>query len=312
MPRGQGRRIRLLAIVGSALLALLAVVLVIVVTTSTNGAPGRPNGQDLRQRLAVPAYMSPTQEAGSWAQLTGSRPGTVGIVVANVDSGPGSLPEPAWASVIHKAHAAGSKVLGYVDTGYLGRPIPGHPDGLPTRSGGTGLGAWTTQIEADVNAWYRFYGADVGGVFFDQGTDVCGPTPSSDLYADEYESLTRYVKEAHSGALTALSPGTAVPQCYRNSADVLVTFEGSYGDYSGNPATPSDAYRPLDWAPADPDRIWNIVYGAATQGEMDSAVALSKSRNVGYIYVTNGAQANPYGSIPSLYWTGEQEQTFPR
>ncbi|MGA3148576.1 MAG: hypothetical protein ABSF33_14040, partial [Acidimicrobiales bacterium] len=89
MPRGQGRRIRLLAIVGSALLALLAVVLVIVVTTSTNGAPGRPNGQDLRQRLAVPAYMSPTQEAGSWAQLTGSRPGTVGIVVANVDSGPG-------------------------------------------------------------------------------------------------------------------------------------------------------------------------------------------------------------------------------
>ncbi len=309
MPRREGRRIWQLAIVCSACLAVL---LVIVLTTSTNGAPGRPNGQDLRQQLAVPAYMSPTQEAGSWAQLIGSRPGTVGIVVANVDSGPGTQPVPAWASVIRKAHAAGIKVLGYVDTGYLGRPFTGHPDGLLTRSGGAGLGAWTTQIEADVDAWYRFYGSDVDGVYFDQGTDACGPTPSSHLYADEYESLSRYVKEAHPGALTALSPGTAVPQCYRNSADVLVTFEGSYEDYTGTSATPSDSYRPLSWTPVDPDRIWNIVYGAATQREMNSAVALSKSRNVGYIYVTNGARANPYGSIPSLYWKGEQEQTLPR
>lgn len=298
-----------MAIVGSA---CLVVVLVIVVTTSTNGAPGRSDGQDLRQQLAVPAYMSPTQQAGSWAQLTSSRPGTVGIVVANVDSGPGALPVPAWASVIHEAHAAGSKVLGYVDTGYLGRPISGHPDGLLTRSGATGLGAWVTQIEADVNAWYRFYGSDVDGVFFDEGTDVCGPTPSSDRYADEYHALTRYVKEAHPGALTALSPGTAVPQCYRNSADVLVTFEGSYEDYTGKPATPSDAYRPLNWRPVHPDRIWNIVYGVATRAEMESVVALSKSRSAGYIYVTNGTAANPYGSIPSLYWTEEQDQTFPR
>ena len=62
-----------------------------------------------------------------------------------------------------------------MDTGYLGRPVTGHPDGLLTRSGGTGLEAWITQIEADVDAWYRFYGSDVDGVFFDEGTDACGP-----------------------------------------------------------------------------------------------------------------------------------------
>ncbi len=292
--------------------ACCVVLLLVVVISSTRGGPGGSTGQDLRQQLAVPAYMSPTSDEAGWTQLTGSRPGTVGLVVANVDSGPGSQPVPAWASVIREARAGGAKVLGYVDTGYLGSPVGGHPDGLPTRAGSSGLGAWITQAEADVNAWYRFYGSDIDGIYFDQGTDVCGPTASSDQYADEYETLTRYVKEAHPGALTALSPGTAVPRCYQNSADVLVTFEGDYQAYLGRSAAPAGAYRALDWAPVDPDRIWNIVYGVATKSEMDSVVALSKSRKAGYIYVTNDAQANPYGTIPSLYWAQEQDRALPR
>jgi hypothetical protein len=255
--------------------------------------------------------MSPTSDAAGWAQLIGSRPGRVGIVVANVDSGPGSQPVPAWASVIGKVRATGTKVLGYVDTGYLGGSITGSPGGLPTRAGSYGLGAWITQAEADVNTWYRFYGSLVDGIFFDQGADACGPTPSSDLYAHEYGVLTRYVKETHPGAVTVLNPGTAVPQCYQNSADVLVTFEGDYADYLGKSGTPANAYRPLHWTPADPGRIWNIVYGVATPSQMDRAVALSKNRGAGYIYVTNGVQANPYDTLPSLYWAAEQTQTLP-
>ncbi len=98
------------------------------------------------QRLAVPAYIDPASDPGAWTALTRPGSGTVGIVVANVDSGPGSGPDPAWASVIKKAHDAGSEVLGYVDTGYLGGPTGGavrrarHPVGCHRDAGVAGPG----------------------------------------------------------------------------------------------------------------------------------------------------------------------------
>ena len=91
----------------------------------------------------------------------------------------------------------------------------------------------------------------------------------------------------------------------------MVTFEGSYGDYTGHPDVPSDAYQPLSWSPVDPNKIWHIVYGVATEAEMENVIALSKSRNAGYIYVTNGVPTNPYDKVPSLYWSQEQASTFP-
>ena len=294
-----------------ALACCLAIVVLFMSIASISAAPGLPGGRDLRQHLGVPAYMDPRSDPGAWSELTGARAGTVGIVVANVENGPGSQPVAAWASAIGQAHAAGAKVLGYVDTGYLGSPASDHPHGLRTRAGLTGPSAWIPQVEAAVNAWYRFYGSDMGGIFFDEGTNDCGPSPSSDLYADDYGLLTLYVKEAHPGAVTALNPGSAVPKCYQDAADVLVTFEGSYGDYTGSPDAAGNAYRPLAWSPVDSDKIWHIVYGAATQSEMERVVALSKGRNAGYVYVTNDAAANPYDTIPSLYWGDEQDHVAP-
>jgi chitodextrinase len=298
-------------------LAGIAIACLVALALPSSGAvsgadTGQPANSNLAQQLAVPAYIDPTANPGAWAQLDGSQPGTVGIVVANVDSGPDSAPVPAWASAIHLAHAAGSKVLGYVDTGYLGSPITGQPNGLLTRSGLTGLGAWLPQAEADVNAWYQFYGSDLGGIFFDEGANQCGPTPSSTLYSDDYAALSSYVKQAHPGALTALNAGTAVPQCFQNSADVLVTFEGSYGDYTGSPVSPTEAYQPLSWSPVDPNKIWHIVYGATTQNQMENVMALSKSRNAGYVYVTNDVPANPYDTLPPApYWSDEQDESYP-
>ncbi|HEY4947867.1 MAG TPA: spherulation-specific family 4 protein, partial [Acidimicrobiales bacterium] len=148
-------------------------------------------------------------------------------------------------------------------------------------------------------------------IFLDEGANQCGPTPSSTFYADEYQALSAYVKKSHPGALTALNPGTAVPQCFQNSADVLVTFEGSYGDYTGSPVSPAEAYQPLPWTSVDPNKIWHIVYGAS-QNQMENVVALSKSRNAGYIYVTNDVPANPYDTLPpAAYWTDEQDESYP-
>jgi hypothetical protein len=307
MPKRVGRRTRYVAIAATA---CLAAVLSLPPTSVTGAAAEGSGNSNLQQQLAVPAYMNPTADPGDWAQLT--QPGAAGIVVANVDSGPDSQPDPTWTSVIDQAHTAGTKVLGYVDTGYLGSPITNNPDGLLTRTGLTGIQAWLPQIEADVNAWYQFYGSDIDGIFFDEATNECGPTGSSDLYASEYQALTDYVQQAHPGALTVLNAGTAVPQCYQSSADVLVTFEGTYGDYTGNPVSAAEAYQPLTWSPVDPDKIWHIVYGAATQDDMENVMALSKSRNAGYVYVTNDVPENPYDTLPpTSYWADEQDQADP-
>lgn len=268
--------------------------------------PAAAGAAPVVQHLAVPAYAHPVADAASWAQLNSSPPGAVGIVVANVASGPGSQPEAAWASVIHAARAAGSHVLGYVDTGYLGSPSLAHPDGLPTRSGALGAQAWLSQIEADIEAWYQFYGADLGGIFLDEGTGACGPTSDPHGYVDEYRALRDRLQSAHAGGMTALNPGIAVPRCYRDAADVLVTFEGSYASYTGAADVPGQGYEPLRWTPHAASSIWHIVYGATTTEEMAHAMALSRQRGAGYVYVTDSGLPNPFGGLPPAgYWAAE-------
>jgi hypothetical protein len=278
----------------------------------SRAAPTPYNNQQLAQRLAVPAYINPADDPATWQQLVGSGAGTVGLVVANVDSGPGSAATAAWSGVLHNAHAAGMKVLGYVDTGYLGSPSTAASGGLPTRSGDSSMQAWLGQAEADVDLWYEYYGPDLDGIFFDEAPDQCGTTLAPTLYADGYAALDAYVKQAHPGALTALNPGQAVPRCFEDAADVLVTFEGSYGDYTAAASAANGAYQPLTWTPADPQKIWHIVYGVTGQDQMEQVMALSKSRNAGYVYVTDDLLPNPYDTLPPApYWADEQVKSYP-
>ena len=102
-----------------------------------------------------------------------------------------------------------------------------------------------------------------------------------------------------------LNPGIGVPQCYENAADVIVTFEGSYASYVGDP-TAANPYTPLTWTTTDPMKIWHIVYGAPDAATMAQATALSKTRGAGYIYVTDDVLANPYDTLPPPdYWAAE-------
>jgi hypothetical protein len=302
-----GRAVRYTA--GAVALVITCIVVVVVLVPS--GAippPLQSQLSALGQRLGVPAYIDPTTDPAAWTALSSAKPGAVGIVVANVDNGPGSQPVAAWSSALQRMRDNGSRVLGYVDTGYLGNPSDGRTMGLPTRAGATGVQAWLAQVEADVNAWYQFYGSDIGGIFLDESTSDCGPTAGSTEYADLYRTLSGYIKQTHPGSLTALNPGTAVAQCYRNSADVLVTFEGTYQDYTAPDAVQGQAYQPLTWSPSGPHRIWHIVYGATSLAELDQALALSRSRKAGYVYVTSAAPPNPFDSLPvGPYWTVEQD-----
>jgi hypothetical protein len=290
---GVGLRRKVVACLAVAsAVALFALLLVV----TPGGAQGPPT---IAQQVAVPAYINPDASPATWAQLTATATTTVGFVVANIENGPNYGGDPGWASVLGSEHAEGVKVLGYVDTGYLGTT------GNLTRLGSTATADWISQIEEDVNAWYANYGPDLSGIFFDDAQNACGPTPGSDAWSDTYSYLTAYVKSNHPGAMTVDNPGEAVPQCYQDAADVLVTFEGDYSSYT-------NAFTALSWSPVDPKKIWHIVYDVPTSADMEGVVALSKERGAGYVFVTDATLPNPYDTLPEpAYWDDEVTQMPP-
>jgi chitodextrinase len=259
---------------------------------STAVAHGRPV---LGQHVAVPAYVPPSDSV-SWGELS-SAGGQLGIVVANPASGPGAAPDSAWQSVIDTTHDGGAKVIGYVDTGYFGFT------GRRTAGGSTDSSAWLVQAELDVDRWYSFYGSSLDGIFFDDVENVCGPTAGSDEYAALYRQLNDFVHSLHAGSLTVANPGIAVPQCYENTADVLLTFEGSAADYLNPPAD----LAPQPWQlRANPDKFWNIVYDVP-QSQLAAVMAASKQDNAGYIFATPRTLAeNPYFAVPDPGYFGAE------
>lgn len=241
------------------------------------------------QIVAVPSYINPAGDPAAWNTLIGSSSDKVGVAVANVLNGPGSAPVAAWTDVINRTHASGKRVLGYVDTGYLGQT------GLTTRLGSTSPADWVAQIEEDVNAWYTMYGSSMDGIFFDDGYNQCG---TGNQFPAIYEAINRYEKLKHRGAMTVLNPGAVVPQCYENSADILLTFEGSYATYE------SSAYQALDWTPSSPSKIWHIIYGVPAD-KVSLVDETSQTRGAGVVYITDDLGANPYDTMPG-YWSAEQ------
>jgi Spherulation-specific family 4 len=268
--------------------ALAGAALATALVTALGGAPAQAAGHRpaaaTTQQIAIPSYFYP---GSKWTQLDQSAP-TTGIAVANPDSGPGQGFDSAYASAIQAAHNAGIKVIGYVDTGYFGTT------GNETRSGQTSVSAWQSQVEGDVDSWYSMYGGyGLDGIFFDDALADCG---SGNAHVNLYIGIKNYAKQ-HSGATVVDNPGTGAEQCYTQAADTLVTFEGSYSSYTG--------WTPPSWeASASPSQIWHLVYNASGTSQMSQAVSLSKSRNAGYVYVTDDVLDNPWDTLPS-YWSSE-------
>jgi hypothetical protein len=231
------------------------------------------DGRDVRaaspsgQSVAVPAYFDP---GPGWSALERADP-PVTLVVMNPDNGPGAAAQADYLAAVRRAQAAGITVVGYVYTGYAHRPL--------------------AAVQADIDDYYRWYGVD--GIFFDEASTDCADEPY-------YATLRAYVASEGGAAMTILNPGTATSQCYLAAADILLTFEGSYRQYRRDYSAPA-------WvAQYPPDRFWQIVYGAGSTVELRRALALSRERGVGYLYVTPERLPNPYGSLPArAYWHAE-------
>ncbi|RPK67416.1 Spherulation-specific family 4 [Streptomyces sp. ADI96-02] len=278
---------------GSALIGAGALVLFALpagaITSSDDAAP-RATPLAASQKVSVPAYFYP---GATWDRLIEAGSG-VGLAIANPDNGPGAGQDSQYTETIRRAGDAGAKVIGYVATGYFGT------SGKTTRSGSTDPDAWMQQIKGDIDAWYSLYGdTGLAGIFFDEGMARCG---SGNADVNRYIELREYVESNHGeDAVVVDNPGTGVEECYTQAADTLVTFEGSDSSYRD--------HQPQDWEKnVAADKIWHLVYDVPDETRMSEAMALSKERNAGHVYITPDSLAddNPWDTLPpESYWKSQ-------
>jgi spherulation-specific family 4 protein len=239
---GRSSRRRAL-VVGAALLALL----VGVIVARTQGGPAAPG---CRQTL-IPAYVQPT----TVMQLVAGS-GHPRLLILNPASGPGTKRNADWARAVRMAQRAGTRVIGYVHTGYGARSA--------------------AEAKADVARYESWYGVD--GIFFDEAAHSAAELSYYAALADDVH--------ARSDSIVALNPGVVPTEGYFDVADLVVTFEGSVGDYAkaaaAAPAWLSDIPR---------DEIAHLVYGASVQ-QMRTIVR--QDTGAGYLYVTPGTLPDPW------------------
>jgi Spherulation-specific family 4 len=217
------------------------------------------------QDTFVPAYF---YASSTWTQAIETRP-KPGVLLLNVDSGPGTSPQSHFQTLTKQAQAAGITVLGYSSTEYGDKPI--------------------ASVEAEINDYKSWYG--VNGIFLDltQGT-------SAEL--SYYQKLANYIRANVPGGVVWLNVGAYPVQSFMSVANTVMTFEGSYSSYVSDQVP--------GWVSQySPSHFANVLY-ATPQSDFDSAVNLSRTRNrAGFLFVTDlSGSGNPYGAMPG-YWSQE-------
>lgn len=253
-----------MVIISAALVTSALVGLGVLMGRDDRDTAPPPAPAPLCQRLAVPAYFLP---GAIWDAALGASP-TVRYLILNPASGPGAMPDGAYASSARQAQDSGVRVLGYVDTTY-GRRDP-------------------ALVEQDIDLYREWYGVD--GIFLDQVSGVLSDFPY-------YRALAGYVRQ-QSGSVLSLNSGTYPDQSYARLADILVTFEGNDGEYRRLQIPP--------WAKNHPaERFWHLIY-ATPPANMSAVLDLARARRVGNVYVTDTGLDNPWDRLPS-YWPLEAE-----
>ena len=195
-----------------------------------------------------------------WSSLIASV-GIVDTAIVNIESGPGSTSSPAFASVVAQGQAAGLHLVGYVDTSY-----------------GTRL---VGDVLADVDRYHNWYGID--RVFLDE-------TPSDCAHNSYFTTIYNAVHARVAGQVI-VNPGTNPMECAVAVSDVIVNFEGTAASYQG--------WSPAAWVANYPaTHFWHLVYGTPATTTAD-VVALSRTRNAGFVYVTDDDFPNPWDGLGS-------------
>jgi hypothetical protein len=251
-----------------ARLAVRPLVIVVIVTVAVLGTAAGVTVHELSgsagrqcQRLFVPAFF---YASSTWQQAATSKPPPAVMILDISGVGAGTEPEPHFQQVVSEARAAGVTVLGYSSTALGQRPV--------------------AQIEQDVRDYKAWYG--VTGVFLDEVTGTAGQLPY-------YQQIASYIHSVNPGSPIWINPGIYPDQAYMSVATVVMSFEGTYAQYVSD-QVPS-------WAHTYPASRFVHTIHDTSQAQLGNAVSLARSRNAGYVYITDGSGPNPYNGLPS-YW----------
>ncbi|WP_046590016.1 spherulation-specific family 4 protein [Streptomyces mangrovisoli] len=213
--------------------------------------------------VLVPLYVHPAEDPAAWHRLIRCARQTYAVVL-NPASGPGRRPDPAFAAAAAAVRAAGGRVLGYVDTAYGERPA--------------------AEVADDVSRHLDWYGAD--GCFLDQMT----------ASPPELPACRRLVKRVRrlGAAPVVLNPGVYPAPGYLRTADLVVTFEGSWSTYVS-------AFSSPPWtARFPPERICHLVYGVPAP-LVPLAIRTARQRGAAVHGPVTGELPNPWKELtPAL------------
>jgi len=202
-----------------------------------------------------------TQLAGRGVNIT---------AIMNVNNGPGDGVNSDYLAVVNAYKAKGGRLLGYIYSCY-GRDLCVVPE--ETRN--------VSQMVSDALRYDALYGP-LHGIFVDELSDRL------EEY-DFYRNFTTEVRRVKPDWILMANPGIPCPEQYLDLFNILLTREGG----------PNAVINAPTWAMNySPTRQSYLYYGVRTESAMRTKVREARSRNVGYIYVTDDVLPNPWDKLP--------------
>jgi serine/threonine protein kinase len=235
--------------------------------------PPAPAPPSPRLRLLVPAYFYPAGDGmAQWDRLLETPNPAAVVIIVNAASGPGKVSDPNYTRVIDRAQQRGYTVIGYVPTRYAARPLK--------------------ETKDDIDRWILFY-PGIRGIFFDE--QASSPDRVS-YYADLYE----YARKERGLDLVINNPGTTCAEEYlaQPIADVVCLIESNKDISEFHPPAWMSRHKPARFAGAFPK--------IADPTKMKHYVRELVAKGVGYCYITDGKEPNPWDRLPR-YWQAEVE-----
>lgn len=210
--------------------------------------------------IVVPAYFD---NDGEWQEMADTR--QVGIVVLNVQSGPGKRRSQTIANRVRDVQESGARVLGYVPTDLAARPAK--------------------KVKRDIHKYWKWYGVD--GIYLDE-------VQSEKRYVPYYRKLSTMIRKG-SGDFVMLNPGYTPARAYMDLADVIENYEYFHNRYAGQQFP--------DWVKSYPaNRFAHVVHDVpSSTSALEATLAEARANNAGYVFITDRDNPNEYKALPGFW-----------
>ena len=188
------------------------------------------------------------------------------IVSINPNSGPGSSVDSRFVNAIATLHSSGLNVtvIGYVPTGY-------------------GSTRTVANVEGMIDTWYSLY-PNIDGIMFDEVSS----SASTDSF---YKTITDYAR-AHGAHFLRGNPGAAIDIGKVGMFDTIDV--GESGSYPSASMLQSDTFN----GAYSKAKFGFIVHDQAT---LNTTWLTTSEQYLGYVYITNAVEPNPYAAVPSYF-----------